>query len=398
MFLMKIRVGVFFGGRSVEHEVSVISALQAIDSINKEKYSIIPIYIAKSGIWYTGDALLDIDNFKDIDKLLLNATKLMIENDGNERIMVKYPLSKFAKNILGQLDVAFPVIHGTNGEDGTLQGYFESIDLPYVGCDVLSSAVGMDKVFAKTLLKDAGIPVVECVWFYSTEWLKDKESIIAKIEAGIKYPLIIKPVNTGSSVGVKKVINRLELEDAVDLARGFSKKIMAEVMVVNLREINCAVLGDYEKAEASVCEEPISGKDILTYQDKYMSNGSKGSGSKGMSGASRQIPALISEEMTKEIQKLALDSFRTLGCAGVSRIDFLVDRDTDKVYVNELNTIPGSLAFYLWEATGKKYSQLTEDLISLALKKDREKQQLMFTFDSNILAMQGGAKGSKGIK
>lgn len=395
---MKIKVGVFFGGRSVEHEVSVISALQAIDSIDKEKYSIIPVYIAKSGVWYTGDTLLNIDNFKDIDKLLSEAKKLMIENDGNERIMVKYPLSKFAKNILGSLDVAFPVIHGTNGEDGTLQGYFESIDLPYVGCDVLSSAVGMDKVFAKKLLKDAGIPVVECVWFYSTEWLKDRENIITKIEAEIKYPLIVKPATTGSSVGVKRVDNRLELEDAVDLARSFSKKIMAEVMVVNLREINCAVLGDYERAEASVCEEPISSKDILTYQDKYMSNGSKGSGSKGMSGASRQIPALISPEMTKEIQKLALDSFRTLGCAGVSRIDFLVDKDTDKVYVNELNTIPGSLAFYLWEATGKKYSQLTEDLIKLALKKDREKQELMFTFDSNILAMQGGIKGSKGIK
>ena len=395
---MKIKVGVFFGGRSVEHEVSVISALQAIDSIDKEKYSIIPVYIAKSGIWYTGDVLLDIDNFKDIDNLLLNSKKLMIENDGNEKIMVKYPLSKFAKNIIGTLDVAFPVIHGTNGEDGTLQGYFESIDLPYVGCDVLSSAVGMDKVFAKKLLKDAGIPVVECVWFYSTEWLKDKESIINKIEAEIPYPLIVKPANTGSSVGVKRVDNRLELEDAVDLARSFSRKIMAEVMVVNLREINCSVLGDYEKAEASVCEEPISSKDILTYQDKYMSNGSKGSGSKGMSGASRQIPALLTEDMTKEIQRLAVDSFITLGCAGVSRIDFLVDRDTSKVYVNELNTIPGSLAFYLWEASGKKYIQLTEDLIKLALKKDREKQELMFTFDSNILAMQGGIKGSKGIK
>ncbi|MBC8062323.1 MAG: D-alanine--D-alanine ligase [Clostridiaceae bacterium] len=395
---MKIKVGVFFGGRSVEHEVSVISALQAIDSINKEKYSIIPVYIAKTGIWYTGDELLDIENFKDIDKLLLNSKKLMIENDGNERIMVKYPLSKFAKNILGSLDVAFPVIHGTNGEDGTLQGYFESIDLPYVGCDVLSSAVGMDKVFAKKLLKDAGIPVVECVWFYSVEWLKDKESIIAEIEAKIKYPLIVKPANTGSSVGVKRVNNRFELEDAVDLARSFSRKIMAEVMVVDLREINCSVLGDYEKAEASVCEEPISSKDILTYQDKYMSNGSKGSGSKGMSGASRQIPALITEEMTKEIQRLALESFRTIGCAGVCRIDFLIDRETAKVYVNELNTIPGSLAFYLWEATGKKYSQLTEELIKLALKKDREKQELMFTFDSNILAMQGGIKGSKGIK
>lgn len=394
---MKIKVGVFFGGRSVEHEVSIISALQAIDNIDKEKYSITPVYIAKTGVWYTGDALLDIENFKDIDTLLLNAKRLTIENTGNERILIKYPLSKFANNLLGTLDVAFPIIHGTNGEDGTLQGYFESIDLPYVGCDVLSSAVGMDKVFAKKLLKDAEVPVVDCVWFYSTEWLKNRDNIIEKIENQIKYPLIVKPANTGSSVGVKKVENRSELEEAVDAARTFSKKIMAEVMVVNLKEINCSVLGDYENAEPSVCEEPISSKDILTYQDKYMSNGSK-SGSKGMSGASRQIPADISPEMTKEVQRLAVEAFKTIGCAGVVRIDFLVDKDTNKIYVNELNTIPGSLSFYLWEATGKKYVQLTEDLIKLALKKEREKEQLMFTFDSNILSMQGGIKGSKGIK
>ncbi len=393
---MKINVGVFFGGRSVEHEVSIISALQAIDNIDKEKYSIVPVYITKAGVWYTGDALLDVEAFKDIDKLLLNCKKLMIENDGSQKVMVKYPLSKFGKNIIGTIDVAFPIIHGTNGEDGSLQGYFESINIPYVGCDVLSSAVGMDKVFAKKLLKDAGVPVLECVWFYSIEWLKDRDSLITKIESEIKYPLIVKPANTGSSVGVKRVDNRVELEEAVDLARKFSKKIMAEVMVVNLREINCSVLGDYEKAEPSVCEEPISSKDILTYQDKYMSNSSKYGGSKGMSGASRQIPADIDEEITKEIQKLAVDTFKTIGCAGVVRIDFLIDKDTNKVFVNELNTIPGSLAFYLWEATGKKYVELTEDLIKLALKKDREKEELMFTFDTNILSMQGGLKGAKG--
>lgn len=393
---MKIKIGVFFGGRSVEHEVSVISAIQAINNLNKEKYEVVPVYITKKGVWYTGEELLDIDKYKDIEKLLANCKKLTIENNGEEKILVKYPLSKFGNNVIGNIDVAFPIMHGTNGEDGSLQGYFESICIPYVGCDVLSSAIGMDKIVQKKLLKDAGVPVVNATWFYSVEWLKNREELIKKVETEFKYPLIVKPTNTGSSVGVKKVDNREELEEAVDLARSFTNKIMVEDMVVNLREINCSVLGDYENAMPSVCEEPVSSKDILTYQDKYMSSGSKSAGgSKGMSGASRQIPAKISEEMTKKIQDLAVKSFLTVGCSGVVRIDFLIDKDTDMVYVNELNTIPGSLSFYLWEPTGKKYTELLEDLIKLALKKYREKEDLMFTFDSNILSMQGGLKGIK---
>lgn len=387
---MKIKVGVFFGGISVEHEVSIISALQAIHSMDNEKYEIIPVYITKEGLWYTGEDLLDIENFKDINKLLGSCKKISIVNNLNEKIIIKYPLSTFGKNIINNIDVAFPVVHGTNCEDGSLQGFFETAGIPYVGCDVLSSAVGMDKIIAKKVLKESGVPVINYVDFYSCEWLRDSAKIIERIEATLKYPVIIKPANTGSSVGIKKAANRDELEEAVEYSRGFSPRILVEDMVVKIREINCSVLGDYENAEASVCEEPITSSEILTYQDKYLNNGTK-----GMSGATRKLPAELPEEMSEEIRRLAVKTFNVLGCSGVSRIDFIIDASINKVYVNEINTIPGSLAFYLWEATGKPYKQLIDELINLALKRDREKKQLTFTYETNILAMQSGTKGIK---
>lgn len=387
---MKIKVGVFFGGMSVEHEVSIISAHQAIAAMDKEKYSVIPVYIAKDGTWYTGEDLMDLENFKDLKKLVSNCKRIAIINNLNEKVIVKYPLSTFGKNVIDTIDVAFPVVHGTNCEDGSLQGYFESIGLPYVGCDVLASAVGMDKVVAKKVYKESGIPVIDYFCFYSIEWLKDSKSILEKIENTLTYPVIVKPANTGSSVGIKKAGNREELEEAIEFARSFAPKVLIEKMIVDLREINCSVLGDYEKAEASVCEEPVSSKDILTYQDKYLNNGTK-----GMSSATRKLPAELPDEMTEEIRNLAVKTFQTIGCNGVARIDFIIDKNTNKVYVNEINTIPGSLSFYLWEATGKPFEQLTDELIKLALKRDREKKQVVYTYDTNILSMQGGLKGIK---
>lgn len=387
---MKIKVGVFFGGMSVEHEVSIISAHQAIAAMDKEKYSVIPVYIAKDGTWYTGEDLMDLENFKDLKKLIQNSKRITIVNNLNEKVIVKYPLSTFGKNVIDTIDVAFPVVHGTNCEDGSLQGYFESIGLPYVGCDVLASAVGMDKVIAKKVYKESDIPVIDYFCFYSIEWLKDSKSVIEKLESTLAYPVIVKPANTGSSVGIKKAENREELEEAVDFARSFAPKILIEKMIVDLREVNCSVLGDYEKAEASVCEEPVSSKDILTYQDKYLNNGTK-----GMSSATRKLPAELPDGMTEEIRNLAVKTFQAIGANGVARIDFIVDKNTNKVYVNEINTIPGSLSFYLWEATGKSFTQLTDDLIKLALKRDREKKQVVYTYDTNILSMQGGLKGIK---
>lgn len=391
---MKVRVGVFFGGRSVEHEVSVLSALQAIDAVDKEKYEVVPVYIAKTGLFYSGAALLDVNNYKDTAKLLADCRQIGIVNNANETVVVRYPLSRFSSNVVTTLDVAMPVLHGTNGEDGSMQGFFESVGLPYTGCDVLSSALGMDKIATKCVLLQAGLPVVKYAWFYALDWLKDQQAAIAKVEAAVPYPVIVKPADVGSSVGIKKAANRAEMEEAVELARNFSAKILIEELVVNMREINCSVLGDTDEAQPSVCEEPVGSAEILSYQDKYLNKGGK-----GMSGAKRRVPADISPERTAEIQRYAVEAFRAIGCAGVVRIDFMIDQAADKVYVNELNTIPGSLSFYLWEATGVKFTALVDRLISLALKRKRERGTIMFSYDANIFALKGtgGFKaGSKG--
>ncbi|MCF6139262.1 D-alanine--D-alanine ligase family protein [Pseudalkalibacillus berkeleyi] len=395
---MKVNVGVFFGGVSVEHEVSVISALQAINAMDQDQYEPIPIYISKNKNWYTGEALLDIENYKNVDDLLKQCERIIITtNEQGRPVINRHTTGMFGKKFITNIDVAFPVIHGTYGEDGILQGFFELNSIPYVGCDVFSSAVGMDKVMMKQILRDSGVPILDYHWFYSTKWLNDQDALVEKIEQELNYPVIVKPANLGSSVGISKATNREELEEAVELAMEFATKIVVEKMVTNLKEVNCSVLGDYEEAESSVCEEVLSSTDILTYQDKYQSGGgnSKGGGaSKGMESTNRKIPADMSDEMTSQVQQLAKDTFQILGCAGVSRIDFLIDQNSDAVYVNEINTIPGSLSFYLWEPTGKSFQQLTSDMIQIALKRQRERESLTFSVDSNLFALHsGGAKG-----
>ncbi len=388
---MKVSVGVFFGGSSVEHEISVISALQAINAMDKEKYDIIPIYIGKDSVLYTGEDLINIDNYKDMNKLLGLCSKVAIARNGEDVIGYRNPPKKFGNNTLFKLDVAFPIIHGTNCEDGTIAGYLELLKLPYVGSDVLASSIGMDKITTKNVLKENNIPVLDYLSFYSREWHSTSTDLIKKIEKEIGYPVIVKPSNLGSSIGIKKASNKNELEEAVDLALMFSNKIIAEKAIVKLKEVNCAVIGDYEKASPSMCEEPINTDEILSYNDKYMSKSS----SKGMSSLKRKLPAEISQETENYIKDIAVKAFKVIGCSGVVRIDFLIDMDNEnKVYVNELNTIPGSLSFYLWEATGKTFTELLDELISLAFKRNREKHQLLYSFNSNIFSMKG-TKGSK---
>ena len=399
---MKIKVGLFFGGNSTEHEVSVISALQAKESFNEEKYEIIPIYITKQNEMYVGEKIGDIKEYKNISNLLNNSKRVILVKNGNKVELVKYPLKKFGNNVYDTIDVAFPIVHGTNVEDGTLQGYLKMLGIPYVGCNVLSSAIGMDKYVMKTVLKDNDIPVLDCLVFDLLDYSNPKlikEKVLQKFE----YPVIIKPIDLGSSIGIKKASNDEELIDAIDYAFTFATKILIERAVVNLREINCAVMGDYEEMVASECEEPISSDEILSFNDKYLSGSKSKSGklgvksatSKGMSSLQRKLPADLSDEKREEIRELAKRTFKVLGCNGVARIDFILDGD--KVYVNEINTIPGSLAFYLFKAINIPYEEELDKMISLALKREREENAVTFSFDSNILENVniGGVKHSK---
>ncbi len=395
---MKINLAVLFGGKSVEHEVSVISAVQAMASIDKEKYNIVPVYMTKGNEFYTGEKLLDINSFKNIPALLKECTECIFVRTEGKVQLIRHKMKKFGSNVISDIDVAFPIVHGTNVEDGALQGYLHTLDLPYVGCDVLASAIGMDKFTMKILLKDAGFPVLDCVRFSAFE-LDKIDEIMDKAESKFSYPVIVKPINLGSSVGISKADDRDELRKSIEEAFEFSDRILIEPCVVQLKEINCSVAGDTESAEASVCEEPIQAKgdEILSYKTKYVGGGKSGGGSKGMATLKRKIPAEITPEQDEFIRKTAVDAFRYLGCNGVCRIDFMIDMATDKVYINEINTIPGSLAFYLWEPKGVKYTQLLERLIQLALKRYREREKISYSFDTNILAM-GGSFGSKGSK
>ncbi|MBD5514662.1 MAG: D-alanine--D-alanine ligase [Lachnospiraceae bacterium] len=392
---MKIRVGVFFGGKSVEHEVSVISGLQAYNSFNRDKYEPIPIYITKDNELYTGEAIGDIANYKNIPALLQKSTRVFLMCEQGQVELIQYPVKKFGSSVAAQIDVAFPVVHGANVEDGSLQGFLRHYNIPFVGCDVAASAVTMDKYVMKTVLKDNGIPILDCVTLNVKEYESDEEAAYVKVEDKIGYPVIVKPVNLGSSVGIKVAKDKDGLREALEYAFTFGPRVLIEHAIMNLREINCAVLGDYEQAEASECEEPISSDEILSYEDKYVA-GSK-SGSEGMRTAKRELPANLTPQKREEIRHMAVKTFQVLNCNGVSRIDFMIDRDTDQVYVNEINPIPGSLAFYLWEALDKPYVELLDDMVGLALKREREEKSTLTSFDSNIL-QNANLSGAKGVK
>lgn len=391
---MKTNIGVFFGGRSTEHEISVISASQAMHAINRDKYDITPIYISKQGRFYTGDALFDVANYRDIPSLLAKCTQVYMEPSYGDYNLYRVKKPMFGSAVLTTLDVVIPVLHGSNVEDGIFEGVLETIGIPYAGCNTLASANGMDKITMKMILRECGVPVIDYVWFTDKEWFKKRDELIARIEDKIGYPVIVKPANLGSSVGIGRAANREQLIGKIEIAEKYSSRIIVEHMVDNLKEINCSVLGDCDDYETSVLEEPIKSGEILSYQDKYM-GGSKGS--KGMQASQKRIPADLPAAETDRIRFLAGETFRVLSCHGVSRVDMIVDRDNRNIYVNEINTIPGSLSFYLWEATGLSFDRLMDRLVSLALKRKRDEATKTVSYDGNIFSMGGGVKcGTKG--
>ncbi len=280
-------------------------------------------------------------------------------------------------------------------EDGIFEGVLQTIGIPYAGCDVLSSANGMDKITMKMILHANDVPVVDYIWFTDNEWGSKRDEVIARVEQKLGYPVIVKPANLGSSVGIGSAHNREELIQKINEAERYSMRMIVEHLVEDLQEINCSVLGDCDDYRMSVLEEPIKSGDFLTYDQKYLGGGK---GSKGMQSAQKRIPAELPKEETERIQYLAGETFRVLSCHGVSRVDVIVDRKTRQVYVNEINTIPGSLSFYLWEATGLPFDKLMDSLVQLALKRKRQQSLKTVSYDQNIFNLGGGIKGAKGVK
>ena len=404
---MKIKVGVIFGGESVEHEVSIISAIQAMNKINQEKYEIVPIYITKTREWYTGHMLMDIDTYSDMDLLKKYATNVVLYyRDGKYVLQSK----KGLKRIVNDIDIAFPIVHGTNVEDGSLQGYLTTIGIPFVGSSTYASVVGQDKVYMKNIFEHEKLPITKYVWFHDTDYKNETEEVLQKIKK-LKYPVIIKPATTGSSVGINVAKDEKELIDGIDEAINYDNKIIVEEMVQNLKECNIAVLGNYEDQTLSAIEEVLSANKFLTYEDKYVGStkvkGKLGTmktpmkSSKGMASASRNIPANIKKEIKEKIEEYALKAFKALGSSGVCRFDFLIDSKTNEVYINEINSIPGSLSFYLFEPINIDFTELLDNLVNIGVKDYKKRISKTHSFDSNILAgyqARGGVKGTKKLK
>lgn len=390
----KLNVGVIFGSRSVEHDVSIVTASQVIKALNPAKYNVTPIYIARNGSWYTGSNLTDLKNFT-IDNIadLAGTQETLIAPTTNYAGIITPPISgRFSKNDFKKLDVAFPVIHGSHGEDGTLQGVFELANLPYVGAGVLASAIANDKAMTKTILKAHGIPVLDkFVRFSRREWLDSREQILEKVEE-IGFPAFVKPLTLGSSIGIARVEDREKAALYIDIAANLDRQILVEQGVVqNVVEINCALIGN-ENVRASTLEQPVSYEEFLTYREKYMREASA-----GMKSQERVIPAPLGDDLTQKIKDTGIAAFKAIRGRGTARIDFLLSRETNEFWVNEINTLPGSLAFYLWDAEGLSPTAVCDELIQLALEEAAEKRRTTYDYKSGLIDL-AASRGAKGLK
>ncbi len=393
---MKINVGVMFGGESVEHEVSIISALQAIEAIDQSKYNPIPIYISKKSDLFISDKLFDISTYQDLDKLEKECSQVYLYKE-KQKVFISPIKQRLFKNEKTSLDVIIPIMHGTNGEDGVLQGYLEMLNIPYSGSDVTASAIGQDKVIMKQVFESNNIPIVDWFWLYSHQFTDQKKYLEMANQLG--YPLVIKPANLGSSIGISIVNSDEDFIKGINAASEYDVKIVVEKAITNLREVNCSVLGDIYNNQTSVIEEVGKADEILSFEDKYISNakGKHGQKSQGMASTKREVPAKLSKDLEDQVHKLSKDVVFALNSSGVCRIDFLLDSESEKLYVNEINSMPGSLAFYLWKEKGVDFSEIMDSLISQAIDRQRRKENMTFSYSSNILSSYS-ANGSKGSK
>lgn len=393
---MQKNIVVAFGGVSPEHEVSVLTAMQAIYALKHEPgLNLIPLYISKSGRWLTGERLLDLQNYQDLDELEASTIPCTFSHDEMEKpiLLETRKSGLFSSPRKHAIYAVLPAFHGSEGENGAFQGTCDMYNIPFAGSGVLASSLGMDKVKAKELCRANGIPVVEGIDFFETGWEREQNDIIGNIE-NLGYPVIVKPVNLGSSIGVVKADSREEVIDAVETAFRFDANVLVEKTVSPLMEINCSVLGDPEEAEASVCERPLGKEDALSFEDKYQSDPN---GNKGMASADRIIPADIPEELADKIRDMALTIFKVFRASGVARLDFLVDADSRAFYFNEINTIPGSFSFYLWDKSNLDITGLMKRLIEIARKQHRRKMGRVRSYETNLLS-QKAVQGIKGLK
>lgn len=395
----KMQLGVIFGSRTCEHEVAIISAVQLMRNVNREKYDVIPIYISQKGEWFTGDALMDIKTYTPFDPFMKGILPVHLDLTAGSGALLHYEPAKGLlgggkEKVVARLDCVIPVMHGLHGEDGSLQGLLELADIPYSSTGVTGSAVGMDKITMKRFFRGMGYPVLPDCAMTRAQWEQDQAACVKRVEEALPYPVFVKPACLGSSIGVSRADDRAALMDALDLGFSYDRRVLIEQGLDKPIEVNCSVLGYDGKRRASVLEMPNSGAGFLDFSEKYLAGST---GSKGMASLKRIVPAPIGEELTHALQALSLDIFDAMDCKGVVRIDYMLDRHSDHYYITEINTIPGSLAYYLWAETGLPYSQLIDEMVDCALRAFAEKKRNSFAFSSDILSgvVLGGKKGGK---
>ncbi|MBN2302925.1 MAG: D-alanine--D-alanine ligase [Anaerolineae bacterium] len=390
----KKTVGVLFGSRSVEHDVSIVTAQQVMQALDRSRYDVVPLYITREGRWLTGPGLFDLKTFQaDNMAEMMGMKDVIISPSTEHRGIITTPVSGlFARSRLQRLDVVFPALHGSHGEDGTVQGLLELAGIPYVGAGVMASAVVRDKIMLKRILAYHDIPTLKHLGFTRHAWMSDSGAVLQQIDGEIGYPLFIKPASLGSSIGVARAANADEARNYINIAANFDRRILVERALDNAIEINCAVMGNYE-VRASVLEQPVSWQEFLTYEEKYM----RSEGPAGMKGAERKIPAPISEELTQRIQQLAVKAFAAVDGRGTARVDFLVKEQEGEIFLNEINTLPGSMAFYLWQEEGMSPAAVVDEMIRLALDAHTDKRKTTYNYKTGLLA-HAAARGLKGIK
>ena len=408
---MSLKVAVIYGSRTCEHDVSIVSALQAMDNLDKNEYEIVPVYTARDGQWYTGRLLRNITFYSAFKPELVTHVAPVMSEDGKLTLMpvtsiaphgfkgmVKVLMSNMnlGEDTVEKCDVVLPVMHGMNGEDGTLQGLLELFNVPYTSTGVLGSALGMDKIAMKQFFRGCGLPVIDGMWFARSEWNKNHEEVLNRVESSCPYPVYVKPANLGSSIGISRATDRQSLIKAIETAVEYDRRILVERGIEKPVEINCSALRIKGEVRASLCEMPASWEEFLTFDDKYL-RGSKSGKGQGMESLARKVPAPISDELTQRIQQMTTQVYNAMDCKGVVRIDYMLDGD--ELYINEINIIPGSLAFYLWEPLGISFKEMLDCMIEDAFTAYAEKNRSVFSYDSSILrSVQGGLKGAKGGK
>ena len=390
-----MNIGVFFGSRSPEHEVSIITGELIISELKKLGHTVVPVYLSKEGKWFVSEELgtlkfftgggleerekygkifLDIESSKD---------KLVFKKNGSTKLTIK---GLKRKEYI--IDLAFPAFHGRNGEDGTIQGLFEIFNVPYVGCDVASSAITMDKVLTKLLCERFGIPTADFIYFEAGDWIMRKTEFLDNAEKKLGWPVFVKPARLGSSIGIAKAKDKKELEFAIEVALKYDDKVLVEKAIENLADITCCVIGG-ANPKASLIQEAVFGSDLFSYEDKYLEDGG------AQLGNAKQklvIPADIGAELTEKIRMLSVEIFKKFGCSGIARIDFLLDRKSGKHYVTEINTLPGTLYHHLWKASGLEIGELIKELIKTAEVRHKKKELLINSFESDLLKFANSVK------